>query len=130
LVNPTVAKLSTCTAKNIAKDPYYDDCRWKTQNVKVHHNTFRMNRANFFDCSTSMCGRNAIFSNYGSSPSWSPYIDDRVVKAITHHQGNVFSNNTYTGPWNFTVLDTSHTLTPGAWRAAPYHQDAGSTFTG
>ena len=119
LVNPTVAKLSTCTPKNIAKKPYYYDCRWKTQNVKVHHNTFRMNRANFFNCSTSMCGRNAIFSNYGSSPSWSPYIDDKVVKAITHHQGNVFSNNTYVGPWNFTVLDTSHRISRSAWRAAP-----------
>ena len=67
-VNPTVAKLSTCNAKNITKAPYYYDCRWKTQNVKVHHNTFKMNRANFFDCSTAMCGRNAIFSNYGTSP--------------------------------------------------------------
>ena len=129
LVNPTVAKLSTCTAGNIAKKPYYDDCRWKTQNVKVHHNTFRMNRANFFNCSTSMCGRNAIFSNYGSSPSWSPYIDDKVVKAIVHDQGNMFSNNTYVGPWNFTVLDTGHRVSPTAWQAAPYNQDAGSTFT-
>ena len=73
LVNPSVAKISTCTAKNIDKEPYYSDCRWKTQNVKVHHNSFKMNRANFFNCAENMCGRNAIFSNYGSSPSWSPY---------------------------------------------------------
>jgi hypothetical protein len=55
LVNPLVAKVSTCTAANIAKEPYYSDCRWKTQNVKVHHNTFKINRANVSKCPASMC---------------------------------------------------------------------------
>ena len=49
LVNPSVAKVSTCNATNIAKEPYYSDCRWKTQNVKVHRNTFKMSRANFVE---------------------------------------------------------------------------------
>ncbi len=92
-MNPSVAKVSTCNATNIAKAPYYSDCRWKTQNVKVHHNTFKMNRANFFNCPTSMCGRNAIFSNYGSYPSWSPYKGEKISKAIVHDQGNTFSDN-------------------------------------
>src|SRR4029450_456435 len=65
LVHPSVATLSTCNSTNISKAPYYSDCRWKTQNVKVHHNTFKMNPANFFNCSTEMCGRNAIFSKWG-----------------------------------------------------------------
>ena len=130
LVNPSVANLSTCNATNIAKAPYYDDCRWKTQNVKVHHNSFKMNRANFFNCSTTMCGRNAIFSNYGTYPSWSPYKAFKVSEAITYSQGNVFSNNTYVGTWNFMPLDTGHCLSPTAWKAAPYNQDAGSSFTG
>ena len=129
LVNPSVAKLSTCNSTNISKAPYYSDCRWKTQNVKVHHNTFKMNPANFFNCSTNMCGRNAIFSNYGTYPSWSPYKADTISKAITHNQGNVFSNNTYVGTWNFTPLDTGHLVSPSTWRGAPYNQDAGSTFT-
>ncbi len=77
-----------------------------------------------------MCGRNAIFSNYGTYPSWSPYKGDKISKAIAHHQGNKFSNNTYAGPWHFTVLDTGNLVSPAAWRAAPYHQDAASTFTG
>ena len=130
LVNPSVAKLSTCTSANIGKAPYYSDCRWKTQNVKVHHNTFRMNRANFANCPTSMCGRNAIFSNWGSYPSWSPYKAEVISKAITYDQGNVFSNNSYVGTWNFTVLDTGKLVSRTAWQAAPYRQDAGSTFTG
>jgi hypothetical protein len=129
LVNPSVAKLSTCNAGNIAKAPYYSDCRWKTQNVKVHHNTFKMDRANFFNCSTVMCGRHAIFSNYGTYPSWSPYKADKISKAIVYDQGNVFSNNTYVGSWNFTALDTDTLVSPSAWKAAPYNQDAGSTFT-
>ena len=129
LVNPSVAKLSTCNSGNIAKAPYYSDCRWKTQNVKVHHNTFKMDRANFFNCPTNMCGRNAIFSNYGTYPSWSPYKADTITKAITYNQGNMFSNNTYVGTWNFTALDTSHFVSPSAWKAAPYNQDAGSSFS-
>jgi hypothetical protein len=127
-VNPSVAKLSTCNSSNIAKAPYYSDCRWKTQNVKVHHNTFKMDRANFANCSTKMCGRNAIFSNYGTYPSWSPYQADKISKAIVYDQGNVFSNNTYVGTWNFTALDTGNLVTPSAWTAAPYKQDAGSSF--
>ena len=129
LVNPSVAKLSTCNSTNISKAPYYSDCRWKTQNVKVHHNTFKMIPANFFNCSTKMCGRQAVFSNYGTYPSWSPYKADTISKAITHNQGNVFSNNTYVGTWNFTPLETGHFVSPSTWMGAPYNQDAGSTFT-
>ena len=127
LVNPSVAKLSTCNSTNISKAPYYSDCRWKTQNVKVHHNTFKMNPASFFNCSTKMCGRQAIFSNYGTYPSWSPYRADTISKAITYNQGNVFSNNTYLGTWNFMPVDTGHHVSLLAWKADPYNQDAGST---
>ena len=130
IVNPSVAKVSTCNSTNIAKEPYYSDCRWKTQNVLVHHNIFRMDRANFGNCSSSFCGRNAIFSNWGSYPSWSPYQEDKVARAIVFAQGNRFSNNTYIGSWNFTALDTGNLLTGGAWKVAPYNQDAGSTFEG
>ncbi len=96
----------------------------------MHNNTFKMNRANFFNCPTSMCGRNAIFSNYGSYPEWSPYKGETVSKAITHDQGNTFSDNTYVGPWNFTAWDTGRFLPRAAWQSAPYNQDPGSTFTG
>lgn len=129
LVNPSVVKLSTCNSTNISKAPYYSDCRWKTQNVKVHHNTFKLNRANFFNCSPSMCGRNAIFANWGTVPSWSPYKGDKISTAIVHDQGNVFGNNTYVGTWSFTVFDTSNLVSASQWKTAPYNQDSGSTFT-
>jgi hypothetical protein len=80
--------------------------------------------------STSMCGRNAIFSQYGTYPSWSPYKAFTISQAITHDQGNVFSNNTYLGTWNFMPLDTGHLISPSAWKASPYNQDAGTSFTG
>lgn len=125
LVNPDVT-LATCNATNISKQPYLSDCRWKTQNVKVHDNTFKMDRTKFFDCKPAMCGRNAVFANWGSEPSWSPYKGDGTEKAISQTQGNVFSNNTYTGTWNFTVPETSKTITSAAWQATG--QDIGSKF--
>jgi hypothetical protein len=88
-----------------------------------------MDPSNFFNCSAKMCGRNAIFSNYGTYPSWSPYKGDVITKAIAFNQGNVFGNNTYVGPWAFMPVDTGHQLSPSAWKAAPYNQDAGSTST-
>ena len=128
LVNPSVANLKTCNSTNITKAPYYDDCRWKTQNVKVHNNTFSMNLANFAGCTASMCGHNSMFSNWGSYPSWSPYTGDKIQKAVTFNQGNVFSNNKYVGTWSFFTLDAGSTVSRTQWQASPYNQDTGSTF--
>jgi hypothetical protein len=127
LVNPSVVSLQTCNETNIADEPYYSDCRWKTQNVKVHDNTFKKNRANFFNCPTDKCGRNAILSNWGTYPEWSPYVEDKISKAIVFDQGNVFSSNTYVGEWMFTVYETGQLKTGAEWQAAPYSQDTGST---
>ena len=51
-----------------------------------------------------------------------------IEAAITFNQGNVFSGNTYTGPWQFMAHDQGVTLTSVQWQAAPYNHDAGSTF--
>ena len=45
LVNPSVANAKTCNATNIREQPYLSDCRWKTQNVRVHDNVFNLNPA-------------------------------------------------------------------------------------
>jgi hypothetical protein len=48
--------------------------------------------------------------------------------------GNVFSGNTYTwtgggyGSWQFEAGQQTHAVTRTQWQAAPYGQDAGSTF--
>jgi hypothetical protein len=129
-VNPSVANLVTCTAGTINNEPYYSDCRWKTKNVKVHDNTFKMNTANVGNCSTAYCGRMAIIASWGTAyPPWSPYLGTVVQDALTFRQGNIWSNNTYVGSWRFTPYDTSRNLDFEVWRAAPYNQDAHSTMS-
>jgi hypothetical protein len=62
-------------------------------------------------------------------PASSPYKGDKISKAIMYDQGNAFSDNTYIGGWNFTAMDTGNFVSPSVWKAAPYNQDTGSTFT-
>ena len=46
LVNPQATVQACSTPSLIATKPYFDDCRWKTQNLLVDHNVFRLNAAN------------------------------------------------------------------------------------
>ena len=39
------ATLDNCVPGSIDEAPFLSDCRWKTQNVSVHHNEFRFSRA-------------------------------------------------------------------------------------
>ena len=128
LVNRSVATVSTCATKSkVKKKPFYDDCRWKTQNVMVEGNDFALDRSQIHSCEASTgCGFNGIFSNYGTYPKWSPYKKEAVEKAITFKQNNTWRNNTYRGDWHFMVKETGNTITWGEWTSAPYHQDAGS----
>jgi hypothetical protein len=108
---------------------YYDGCRWKTQNVTVYGNSFNLTHADVPGCnlSANSCGQNAIFSQYGSEPSWSPYKGSVVERAITAEQNNEFSDNTYSGPWSFMYFDQAGIKTFAQWRHN-YGQDASSTF--
>jgi chitobiase/beta-hexosaminidase-like protein/parallel beta helix pectate lyase-like protein len=142
LVNPSVANLTTCNADPdfdkpnpdlIANEPYYSDCRWKTQNVVVTGNTFTFNPDNIGAACvptdpTNMCGFQGVFSQYGTFPAWSPYHGTVVEDHITFSQNNVFSNNNYSGPWRFMIHEQGSEVTRTDWQAAPNNQDAGSTF--
>jgi hypothetical protein len=121
------ATTATCVQPGIASKPLYDDCRWKSQNVLVHDNDFRLNPANI-GCSNFYCARQAVLSNYGTWPAFSPYMGTKVQQAITFNQNNRWYNNRYQGPWKFVAFESSRLLDAAAWRAAPYKQDAGSTF--
>lgn len=135
IVDPDVT-LATCSdpagGGQIDSEPYYSDCRWKTQNVHVHDNTFTMDKTEIAGCSSMphSCGLQGIFANSGSSPSWSPYMGSVIQQAITFDQNNTFSDNTYTGDWNFMVKDQNTVASPAFWMASPYGQDVGSTFNG
>ena len=108
--------------------PYLSDCRWKTQNVSVHDNTFSFNNANV-SCSSANCDGQGILASAGSTPSWSPYLGNVVPTAITTQQNNHFANNTYLGTWKF-IWPGVPLLTFTQWQGSPFSQDAGSTLNG
>lgn len=128
LVNPSVVNAKTCTAATIREQPYLRDCRWKTQNVRVHDNVFSLSpdKVSPICGFSSGCGFNGLFSNWGTYPTWSPYQKAVVQDAITYHQANRFFNNTYAGPWNFIVHEQGNRVNWAAWQGAPYGQDQDS----
>ena len=129
LVDPAVSNLTTCAPGTIDDEPYYSDCRWKTQNVRVNDNRFIFDPARIPGCAgDASCGAQGIFANYGTYPSWSPYQGTAVEEAITFDQNNRFDHNNYTGPWSFWALEQGNVIDVAAWRAPPYAQDAGSIF--
>ncbi|RSM65779.1 hypothetical protein DMH03_01075 [Amycolatopsis sp. WAC 01376] len=122
LVSPTAA----CSDPGIKTEPLYGDCRWKTQRVSVHENTFEFDSS--MEGCLGLCGRMAVLSNYGTFPAWSPYRAAVVSEAITFRQDNRWYDNQYYGPWTFVTHDTSRKLTPAQWQAEPYRQDVCSGF--
>jgi hypothetical protein len=134
MVNPD-ATTATCTdpasGGSVDEEPYLSDCRWKTQNVKVHNNNFNLTKANITDCATTeSCGQQGIFSNVGTFPTWSPYKGSGIQDDITFNQNNLFSNNTYLGDWHFRAKTQDSLYNFAFWQAAPFNQDVGSTFNG
>lgn len=135
LVNPSVATLANCTdpanGGSVDEEPYYSDCRWKTQNVRVHDNTFEMDRDSIPNCTTNTaCGFQGIFSNVGTSPSWSPYMGEVIQEDITFNQNNLFHDNTYIGDWYFKAKAQDRVYNFAIWQNAPFLQDNGSLFNG
>jgi hypothetical protein len=134
LVNPTVATVSNCGSTKLATQPYINDCRWKTQNVSVHDNSFNLTAANVPNCTAANdCGNTALVSQPGGCPDacspGDPYLGDFVMDNITFHQNNHFSKNTYAGPWRFEIHQQNTHISFSGWQGSPYNQDAGSTLT-
>jgi hypothetical protein len=121
-----VKDIEKCVQPGIAKDPLYDDCRWKTQNVDIHENRFLIDPRSI-GCN-ALCARMAVISNYGTYPDWSPYRGDVVQQAITFAQNNTWRDNEYSGPWTFMAKDTGRVIHPSQWQSAPYSQDEHSSF--
>ena len=106
--------------------PYYSDCRWKTQNLLVTGNLFAYEPSAIPDCSViTNCGMNGLFSNYGITP---PYLAYAVANTITYSQNNLFTGNTYCGPWEFDPYIQGSYQNFATWQASPYNQDPGSTL--
>jgi hypothetical protein len=120
---------------------YHSLCQWRTQNVTVRNNQFTFNRSDSVyggKCTQSnSCGENGLFSPYSSTSAFPAYT---VCNLISNSQGNVFSDNTYTGPWSFNYFNQGDVATWSQWTSGISNvensgdnfaaQDAGSTFKG
>jgi hypothetical protein len=159
----SAATMSTCptSSTKASSETLYYDCRWRTQNVQVTNNVESLTVASVPNCnqSTNDCGFNGVFSEYAS---YTPYLtaaspntcDNQgtisackvavpnspwaIPQLITADQGNVFSNNTYCGPWEFMGGDQGNAITFANWQKGSTDtsdgsglivpaQDAGST---
>ena len=118
------ASPETCVAGTIENEPYYSDCRWKTQNVLVTGNELRIDKA-AIGCAGTPCGQQALVSNNGTTP---PYLGTSVQDAVTFAQNNRFSANRYYGDWRFTAWESGRTMDFASWQGPLYRQDAGSTL--
>lgn len=122
-----VATVAKCSQPAIAAEPLYSDCRWKTQRVDIHDNTFTFTRA-VVGCYPGFAGRMAVLSNYGTFPDWSPYKAEVIQQAITRDQHVQWRDNRYTGPWTFMLASTGRSFSIADWQGDPARQDAGSSF--
>jgi hypothetical protein len=104
---------------------YYDNCRWKTQNLSVTGNTFTFDPSAMpAGCTVANgCGLNTLISQYGTLP---PYQGDVVPDAIAKTQNNHYADNAYHGPWNFEVREQGQIVNFASWQHT-WSQDAGST---
>ncbi len=131
LADPGLVTVETCGVANIGQEPYYDDCRWRTRQVRVHGNVFEHDPTRIGSQCTpeNGCGLNAVLSNAGGYPDWSPYRGPVVQQEVTYDAGNAFFDNVYVGPWHFLPFEQGNVVTFGQWRDEPYGQDRGSTMT-
>ena len=63
--------VSRRSARNPASPsaPLFSDCRWKTQNVDIHDNTFRFDPAKVVTARTACAGGWPLLSNFGTYPA-------------------------------------------------------------
>jgi hypothetical protein len=114
-----------CTAPGIFSEPLFSDCRWRTQRVAIHHNSFSFDPANV-PCAGRFCGAMSLYGSGTDNQDWQPYRVTAVLTAITSGQDNRWSSNAYRGPWRFATV-YGDLVDLGTWRGS-YGQDAGSTF--
>jgi hypothetical protein len=126
-------------------EPYFDNCNWWVQDLKISRNSFSMNAnpstkwaaGRVTNCrAASGCGYMTLYANVGPCTTgcfWSPYAGlsgaRRIVSRAAH---NVWTENSYTwtgpGAWSFEAGSTGNVLPRSAWQGPRYRQDAGSEF--
>lgn len=116
---------------------YWDHCIWGSRNVTVTGNTFSIDAGAVTGCTTgNLCGYQQAVAFNAGVPALLQYWDSypALIAKASAGLGNVWSGNTYMwagggpGAWQFEAGSQGTTVTRTAWQAAPYNQDAGSTF--
>jgi hypothetical protein len=119
---------------------YHSLCQWRTQNVTVQDNQFTFDPSDSVyggQCTeANSCGQNALFGTASSTPAYPGFTE---CNAISNDQDNVFSDNTYTGPWSFLYFNQGDVATWSQWTSGLTNvedsgfnfgaQDSGSTFS-
>lgn len=123
----------TLAAGGISTEPGYSVCRWKTQNMRIQHNTFSCDPAVVQAQYPTVVipgaihfGKVALLSQVGTFPSWSPYTGNAITDAMISTRNNLWLDNTYSGTHTFMPHDQGTYKTLAQWQASPYFQDAGS----
>ena len=105
LVNPSVATVTACATKSkIKKEPFFEDCRWKTQNVVVEGNAFTIDPSKIPCCKPSKgCGFNGVFSNYGTYPPGRPTREKSCKRTSLSSRTTCGGTTPTSGNWHFMV---------------------------
>jgi hypothetical protein len=113
---------------DVSSEPYTTDCRWHAQNIEVNNNEFHFDDT-VVPCAGTYCGVQALYATGADNMSWSPYTVAGIQNSVMFSNNNHFHDNAYFGNWRF-AKGYGETMSFNAWQAAPFSQDAGSTFTG
>jgi len=113
---------------DIANEPYTTDCRWHSKDIEVSNNEFHFDE-NVVPCAGTYCGAQALIATGADNIPWSPYTVAGIQNDVMFNNNNSFHDNQYFGNWKF-AKGYGETISFNAWRAAPFNQDADSTFTG
>lgn len=124
-------------ASGSPKAMYWDNCVWGSRNVTVTGNLFSLDAARVTGCDNqqNMCGYMTNIAFNAGVPKLMQFFDayQQYIAQSSGGLGNVWSDNTYvwsgsgTG-WQFQAGSQGNRVSLAQWRAAPYSQDAGSTF--
>ena len=118
------------------KAMYWDNCVWGSRNITVTGNLFSTDASTVTGCETAanLCGYMMAAAFNAGVPKLMGFFDayQTYIANAAGGLGNAWSDNTYqwsgSGGWQFVAGAQGNVVSRAAWRAAPYHQDAGSTF--
>ena len=129
LVDPSVATISNCSNSSlIGTKPYYDDCRWKTQNVLVRDNDFIFDPAKI----GRDCTQRSTADSTASSASGAPGSRTRAPWSKTTSPSARTTTSCRTlikARGRFMAGQQGSVVSWETWQGRPYDQDAGSTLT-